>query len=777
MSEPVPPQRRWRVSGPTAAAAGTPPVGDQTGGADRIARTLDRVVSRRLQRDAERAADAGDAAGRRVGAADPAARMDPETIRGRAFNRAAREVGARQLETQLRARLDELAIQHEADPGALAAKAKSYIDGVRKTLPPDLVGRFESATSTILRPYVSQARREQEAALGAQRIAAFNHAQRERLQAITRNARMAPRDAAAAAALEQDLATVREDLVVLGPRHAFTFRGVEYPADPTRAGAVDVADMEAQLADVEREAAEQTAMGAYEAGPRTAEWVNGFERQARREGVPGLDQDQIDGVLRRMRADANRRRVERERAEARAERARAAELDALADRVQAADQMILEGYMPEGVEELIDDSRGTELEAEVDRLLEIGRDVQAFRTQPAAAQAERLEEMERRATAGELSPAEFDRLGRLAGVYQRQQRAADQDGLTAYTRTMGGELPPLDLAAPESLARRVAVAREASAHYGREVSPLTAGEAATLANRFAEAETAQERAALLAPLLDAPARFRSAAIRQFERARGDAGGLPPGTVPLLLDQLRDPARRPATLSTLTRLTTEAPKLPQGEAPRVRRAVDDVMTDGVPGVRAAAMATSGDMAPMAQQTRDRQLLEHLTTQAVAAGRDPDQAAREAHAALFGHLEVIDEPDLAHLYLPRARVAAEGATIKLGLEVLRERAAERVRAAAPPGELAAARGDVRAVAEDRRRARADALATGGVWINADGGLALVAPGTGEAVELRDQVVRVTLDEVLAAGRQAAREGRAATAAVPPVRGPNPPLDYGR
>lgn len=734
------------------ATPGQNPIGERARlglGAQGLAEALDRILSARLAREERAAEREGEAAGRAAALTNPATRMDPETVRGAAFNRAVIETGARVLETRLRERLDALARAHAADPAALEEKARDFITGMVEALPEDVRPALTVGAETILRPYLSQARREQDRAVADERLAAFQAAQARRLEAVTRNARAAAADPAAAAALAQDMALITEDLVALGPRHAFTFRGRRHEADPTRAGALSVGEMERMLAAIERETAEQAAMGAYERGPRTTAWIDGFEARARREGFPGLDQDGIDRVIARMRADAARRQHEADRARAAAEREARARERALAQAVREADDMILAGYMPPNIEDLIAHSRGTELAPVVDRLVEAGREVQAFRLLPAADQRARLETLQGKLERGEATPAEFAQFRRLAAVHAALAREAEADGLAAYhAQVVGAPPPPLDLGRPETLRERVRLAEAAAAHFGRAVAPLTAAEAAGLARRFREAKTAEERAALIEPFLDAPAPMRAAAIQLFERVRGEDGGLPPGTMALIADALRDPTGRPRALALLNALLAEAPKPDANEGPNLRTAVEAELLRGVPGVRAAAMAASGDLSYAALQARDRRLLEHLTRQRIAMGESAREAARAAATMLYGHLATIDREGFAHLYLPARVIEREGAeVIERGLTLLRARAAARVADTPLPETLPVSE---RALAERHRRDRARQLLREGTWINDGAGFALIAPGSGERTELRERVVAVPLEEVIAAGR---------------------------
>jgi len=737
----------YRPFGAVAQLVQTPATASTAAAAAGLAGALNTVLDGRLRAAEERAARQGQEAGRTAGAENPTARMDPETVRGAAFNRGAIETGARRLETQLRTHLDELAREHAADPGTLQAQAQEYIGGVTRGLPADLRPVFDTAAETVLRPYVNQATREQERAVADERLASFALASRERLAAITRNARNAPGDPAAAAALAQDLGAMTQDLVALGPRAAFSFRGVRYEADPTRAGAIGLADMERQLGGVERETAEQMQLGAYERGPRSAGWIDGWARRAREQGVPGLDQDGIDRVEARMRTDANRRQHEADRAAARAEREEQARLRQLGQGITEAATLARAGYMPANIDALREAARGTPLEPAVRDVADTALQVQGFRLLPAATQVAAITALNQRLEAGQGTAEDVVQRDRFAAVFQAQQRAAQADALTAYAASTGAVLPPLDLNNPDSLRARVALAGQAAEHFGAAgAAPFTAAEADQLVARFGQARTPQEMAAVMLPFLDAPAPVRAAAVQAFEKHRGD-NRLPAGTMALVFDALRDPAGRPRAYALLGALLADAPKVEGGQQAILRTEIDRTMGEGVSGARRQAMQASGDMRGAALDHRDRALIERLAQQQMAAGVAARQAVTNARSMLYGHLQAIDEARLAHVYLP-ATVDADA--FQRGLRVLRAEAAMAVLDAPEPERTgAAARGDAVAVDRQRRLDRAVALSRAGLWTNDGGGFALVAPESGEPVAMRDRVQRVTVDDVLAAG----------------------------
>jgi hypothetical protein len=718
------------LSGGTAAAAAG------------LADELNRVLEGRLRAAEERATREGLEAGRMVGVDDPTARMDPDTVRGAAFNRGAIETGARRLETQLRTRLDELAREHTADPGTLQAQAEEYIAGVAQALPNDLRPLFQTAAETALRPYVTQATREQERAIADERLASFEEVTRQRLNDITRNARNAAADPAAAAAVRQDLDALQLDLVALGPRHAFTFRGQRYEADPTRAGAISLVQMERQLAAIERETAEQAALGAYERGPRTNAWIDGWVRRARQLGVPGLDQDGIDRLEQRMRTDATRR----ERA---AERERQAQLRLLGQQITEANRLALAGYMPGNIDELQTAAAGTELADAVREVRNTAFEMQRFRMLPASEQAAAIGELDQRLRTGQGSLDDLQRRDRLLRVYTTQQQAAQADALAAFAAATETPLPPLDLTNPESLNARVRLATEAAVHFGlRGAAPFTAAEADQLVRRFAEAPTPQDMIAVLRPFLDAPAPVRAAAIQLFEQQRGD-NRLPAGTMALVMDAMRHSTQSRQVEALVGSLLGGAPQPDQEDSPQLRTVIQDSMDAGVTGVRRRARQVTGDMRSSVIEQRDRQLIERLARQRVTSGETPTEAVANARSLLFGHLQTIDERNFAHVYLPATEDAN---TFRRGLRVLRLEAAMAVlQAQEPPREGAEARGDAMAIERRRHLARAFALQSKGVWINNGGRFALVAPETGQTVAMRQLLNEVTLQDVINAGRR--------------------------
>lgn len=270
-----------------------------------LSERLDVFLGRRLEREAQSAARQGAAAGAAAGAAGQYAEMDPETIRGAAYNRAALETYSRRLEADALDTLDRLAQEHEAAPQNLAAAAEAWAKGAAEGIPSQ-EGRaiFSASFGALVRPYVNAARRQADARVADERIATWTAAEPKRLSLVQRLAREAAAgDADANVALEGAMTALEGDLIALGPKSAFVFGGVEYPADPTRAGALTLAAIQERVNAYDAEVRENAVMGWWETGPKTQGRIDSWRKRELGPTGSGLTEEQIDQLTRRMEAD------------------------------------------------------------------------------------------------------------------------------------------------------------------------------------------------------------------------------------------------------------------------------------------------------------------------------------------------------------------------------------------------------------------------------------------------------------------------------------------
>jgi soluble lytic murein transglycosylase-like protein len=244
-------------------------------------------------------------AGMVAGDATPGARMEGGgALYQDAFNASAADAGARRLEITARDRLDELAREHEADPAAFAAAAAAFRSGMTQGLPPELQARAGQSFDLLARPYFNQAQERQRRVVADQAIATFNEAAPRRLAAIDRLGRASLTDPAAMAALRAEEQGALDDLVRLGPRTAFSIGGREYPADPTRTGALTAPQLVEQRQRILDAGVHATAMGAFAAGPQTERWIDDWIKREQSPQGSGLPPELLRRIERDMRSQA-----------------------------------------------------------------------------------------------------------------------------------------------------------------------------------------------------------------------------------------------------------------------------------------------------------------------------------------------------------------------------------------------------------------------------------------------------------------------------------------
>jgi len=226
------------------------------------------------------------------------------SIADQAYLRGAEEGALNRLQLSVRQKLDEFSLQYGADVAGFKDAADAYRNGLAKDIPESLRPQFNYAFDHLQVPLLNQATRLAHKQIADERIATFDTAQPARMSAIQRNARVAEIDPAAAAALNFELDGYIQDLAQLGPREAFEWRGRKYEADPGRAAALSLVQLEKRAADADREATENMVMGAWSRGPRTREWIDEFEkRQLDRKNGGGLTEEQVQGLAQRMRGE------------------------------------------------------------------------------------------------------------------------------------------------------------------------------------------------------------------------------------------------------------------------------------------------------------------------------------------------------------------------------------------------------------------------------------------------------------------------------------------
>lgn len=291
---------------------------------------LSALAERFDQRADTAAAEAGREAGRAAGDADPGATpVMGGGIWRSAFERGATEAAGRRVEIMARAEFGQLAERHAADPQGFEAGVAEFQGRLLKGLPAPVRVQATQTLDGLAGQFRSGIAEQAQRQMAEERLATFQDANTARLASIERLALNAVRDPRLTAQLDAERDNMRADIIAMGPRSAFTFGGITYPPDPTRAGALNPVQMGRIIRQAEDTEREGVALGAFRAGPRSEGWINEFERRELSPGqASGLRPDQVARLTGTMRAEAAR-----DRALAREGRADARE--ALAPQIEA----------------------------------------------------------------------------------------------------------------------------------------------------------------------------------------------------------------------------------------------------------------------------------------------------------------------------------------------------------------------------------------------------------------------------------------------------------
>lgn len=288
----------------------------QTGGPQLLSLSdrINGVLASRARRDDQEAQAAAAEAGATAGLAQPGAQMqDGGSLYRAAFNRAALEGAGRRLEIDARGNLDRLAREHEADPGAFQQAYQAYTEGLLKDMPQPLRDRLAPTLDLLGQPYTRQLTTALERRTQDQRIGTFNEALPLRISAIERAAVAAAGDPNSLVDIAREQSALRQELIALGPRQAFTLNGQEIPADPTRAGALSITQITERLANAQEVEALGTARGMFRSSPQTEAWVLDFEARGEKGEIPGISPTMARRIAGEFRRDlAQNRAVENE---------------------------------------------------------------------------------------------------------------------------------------------------------------------------------------------------------------------------------------------------------------------------------------------------------------------------------------------------------------------------------------------------------------------------------------------------------------------------------
>lgn len=197
---------------------------------------------------------AAQAADREGASAGAQAGLDPEfqlktedSVRNRAFNRAAQRTAITQTETRIITGLADLADRHPEDGAAFKAGAEKlkaeYID----KLPSELQPRMVQMLTRQQLPYTRNYQRLEQRRLADQALADALPAIEARQNSVGQIAYASGLDDDANAAIEGELGSLAATLAEYGPKTEFTIGNRVFEADPDRAGVLSVSEIQERL--------------------------------------------------------------------------------------------------------------------------------------------------------------------------------------------------------------------------------------------------------------------------------------------------------------------------------------------------------------------------------------------------------------------------------------------------------------------------------------------------------------------------------------------------
>ena len=437
------------------------------------------TLSQRLQSFADRQARQADIQAQREGAlagAEAAAgkiggtqMMDENTIRGAAFNKAARAGHAAAIQNDIRENTARLETQFATDIEGFNASMTKYKEGLVSEVDPSM------------RMYV-ETDLDQYQGASQTRIAnnAFKLQQQETLAEVTR----------AAQGLQDDAQRYwREgDL----DRASMAGSKLEF-----------MLDQAVQEGLMEPVAVEKLKM-AYQEESDTNYVLGDFERILQNQGLeaaqkaydnyakadnPDLSVSANDTLKSKMRALVSAERVKQTRQLALDKAKKTARETAIKDEVDVATEAMDQGRTISNFDEILERAKGTKYEKDLLRanaLAKAGQEFAAGSMQQQEATLNRLRNKK------EITTGEQRALERFEKIYKREQTQLKEDPFALAMEQGIAQPTPIDYSNLESLQARGLEAQQASAHYGMKINPLTKQEAAQLATILQEGNTDQK---------------------------------------------------------------------------------------------------------------------------------------------------------------------------------------------------------------------------------------------------------------------------------------------
>ena len=225
------------------------------------------------------------------------------TISGDAFNASVVRTMQARHDVEARQEADRLYLEHRDNPDALTTHLKAYSNGVQASNIPEVVkAQFDLNFSRLSSTYIRDAALRAESLQQDSDRAAMTVSLEERQKTIEKLAMRAGNDDEAAVMLAQELDSLKIFALEYAPRGAFTLDGIDYPADPTRAGTMSLENIQMQLLQTAEYAKTTRVFGKFMQEPTLQAQVNyaaAFQKEFS-DGTGEFDLAQSEQLLSQM---------------------------------------------------------------------------------------------------------------------------------------------------------------------------------------------------------------------------------------------------------------------------------------------------------------------------------------------------------------------------------------------------------------------------------------------------------------------------------------------
>lgn len=435
-----------------------------------------RAVAQREQEAGTRAALKGEFEPRKGG-----------SFAAEAYNRAGLNTALSELEIEMRGRVDEIYREAKHDPAELKTRFDAFRSEMEKQLGgglDELVPQFRAMYNRATLPLMGQAASNYERTLNATNAAKAMQVLEMRMNDAERFARNQEIDPTAQQALLEESQQFDSVLIEHGPREGFTFRGIEYPPDPTRSGVFQPTDMEKISQDWTERMEESAIMGGFDRAANKEAYVKAFEKRERgRQGSP-FDMTQVDALANRMRVEINKQKARSDAYKAQ-----------LTKHINDAEKVYEAGKTPTNIVSL---RKAAEVYPDLMQRLDAAQQdakhtasFMGLKPEDQSAILNRLKNV-KQATAREV-----DLQSRLERIHSETVTMLANDPVSLLARNQIMDVTPIDLANPSSFADRADEAATLQSYYGVRHHGLTKDEVTGLST-ILENNTADVNASYLA---------------------------------------------------------------------------------------------------------------------------------------------------------------------------------------------------------------------------------------------------------------------------------------